>query len=197
MELKKFEHKFNICIVGNEHIGKTSYIKRLIDDTFVCAYKKTSGIETFNITREIQEKNFLFKIWDISGNTKPFNISNDLYRTVDAFIFSFALNDSSSFESVREWIDSCISKKISLENCILLCFKSDLENENKVNLDNVRKVCEDYEIEFFEVSSKNNIKVKESFNLLINRILCRSSVSNISTNRSSTEVNSASGCRIF
>jgi len=198
MENKKFEHKFNICIVGNSNIGKTSYVKRLMDDKFVCTYKKTSGIETYNITREIEGKKFLFKIWDISGDTKPFNISNDLYRTIDAFIFSYDINDYSSFENVQDWIDSSISKKISLENCIMIGLKSDLEKEEKVSLDNVRKICEDYEIEFFEVSSKIDKNVKESFNQMINRILCRSSISNLrSTNTSSTAENSVSGCIIF
>jgi small GTP-binding protein len=197
MENKKYDNKFNVCIVGKNNVGKSSYIKRLIDNTFINSYKKTSGIETHQIHKAIKNKNFLFKIWDISGGTKPQNISNDLYRTVDGLIFAFALNDEQSYEDIKEWIDAIIARKISLETCIVLCLKSDLESDSKFDLNIIKKTCEDYEIEFTQVSSKNNEIVGDSFESLIKKILCRNSNSIGSYSTSTQNSDSHSGCFIF
>lgn len=198
MENKKYDNKFNICIVGNSNIGKSSYIKRITDNNFHTSYKKTSGIETHQIHKLIKGKNYLFKIWDISGGTKPQNISNDLYRTVEGFIFAFAINDEQSYEEIKEWIDAVIARKIPLDACIVLCLKNDLENESKVDLNIVKKTCEDYEIEMFEVSSKACKNVSESFENLVKRILWRNSNSgNFNSSITSQENDSHSGCAIF
>lgn len=195
---KKYDKKFNICIVGNSNVGKSSYIKRLTENTFHTSYKKTSGIETHQIPKAKNGKNYLFKVWDISGGTKPENISNDLYRTIEGFIFTFALNDEQSYEDIKEWIDAIIVKKISLDTCIVLCLKSDLESERKVDLNSVKKTCEDYEIELFEVSSKILIKVCDSFDNLIKRILCRNSnMGSFNPSISSQNNDSHSGCAIY
>lgn len=195
-----FEHKYNICLVGNTYIGKTSFIKRLIEDRFVNTYKKTTGIETYNINKKIKNKNFLFKIWDLSGNTKPDHISNDLFRTVDGFIYAFAVNDQESFDDVKEWIDSTVAKKIPLENCLMISLKSELpEDEFKVNLEEVMRMCTDYELEFFDTSSKTNKNIKESFDRIIDKIFMKNSSSSdfsmLSNNKNNTE--SALSCQIF
>lgn len=199
MEKKKYDNKINICIVGNSNIGKSSYIKRITDNTFHTTYKKTSGIDTHQIHKAINGKNYLFKIWDISGGTKPSNLSNDLYRTLEGVIFAFAINDEQSYEDVKEWIDGVIAKKLQLDTCILLCLKSDLESESRIDLNVVKKTCEDYEIEFFEVSAKDSKNVNESFEALIKRILNRSSLSgSFSTSVSSmNDTDSHSFCAVY
>ncbi len=195
----KFDNKFNICLSGNSNVGKSCYIKRITDNTFHTSYKKTLGIDTHQIHKAQNGKNYLFKVWDISGGTEPQHISNDLYRTIEGFIFTFALNDEQSYEDLKEWIDAIIVKKIQLDTCIVLCLKSDLENEIKVDLNLVRKTCEDYEIELFEVSSKTCKNVFESFESLTKRILRRNSSMSSSDPSSicSEESRSHSGCAIF
>ena len=56
MENKKYDNKFNICIVGNSNVGKSSYIKRITENNFHQSYKKTSRIETHKIHKLIKEK---------------------------------------------------------------------------------------------------------------------------------------------
>lgn len=198
MENKKYDNKFNICIVGKNNIGKSCYIKRIIDNSFINSYKKTSGIETYQSYKLVKGKNYLFKIWDISGGTKPQDISNDLYRTVEGFIFAFSINDEESYEEMKEWIDAIIAKKIPLEICIVVCLKCDLEKDKKVDLNTIKKTCHDYDIEIFEVSSKDNKNIAESYENLINKILWRSLNSSVLYSSISNEdSNSNSGCFII
>ncbi len=196
MDIKKYDNKFNIAIVGNSNVGKSTYIKRLIDDTFMCLYKKTSGIETHHIPKSIKGKSYLFKIWDINGDTKPYNISNDLYRTVDSFIFTIAINDPESFEDIKEWIDAIIAKKAPIDNSIMLCLKSDLESD-KLNINNIKKTCEDYEIELYEVSSKTNSNVNNSFEKIIEKVLLKNFNLTNFNSFNTNDTNSGSNCSIF
>ena len=170
MENTKYENKFNICVVGNSNVGKTCYIKRLLEESFVRSYKKTTGIETHQKSKKLNNKNYQFKIWDLCGSTRPYNISNDLFRTVDGFIYTFSINDLESFNDIKEWIDSTIAKKISLDNCILISMKSGLKEDTQINSDDIDRICKDYEIDYFDTSSKSNKNINESFEKITMKI---------------------------
>lgn len=193
-----FDSRFNICIIGSSKIGKTSYIKRIIDDHFNTTYHKTIGINTHLVNKEINKGNYLFKFWDFSGDMKCHDLSSELYRTVDCFIFAFSIDDLNSFKEIKQWLDYVISKRVSLDHSLFLCLKSDLEEEdNVIDFSQVDKISNDYEIEFVKVSSKENINIKESFKNITNKMLTRLGGSLTNSLISNEESNSNSGCFIF
>ena len=198
MKKEKFSYdsKFNICILGSSKIGKTSYIKRIVDDKFNNTYQKTSGILTHTVTKDINKGSYLFKFWDLSGETKSHDLSSELYRTIDCFVFAFAIDDENSFEFIKEWLDYTISKRVSLDHSLFICFKSDLEENNKIDFSQVEKISLDYEIEFVKVSSKDNLNIKESFNNIVNKMLIRLGNS-FGSLTSGEDGISKSACRIF
>ena len=197
IESFSYESKFNICIVGSSKIGKTSYIKRIIEDQFDIAYNKTYGINTLKFTKEINKGSYLFKFWDLSGETKSHDLSSELYRTIDCFIFAFALDDEYSFTIIKQWLDYSISKRVSLDHSLFLCLKSDLEEEVAVDMGQVDKISQDYEIDFIKVSSKENTSIKESFNNIANKMLLRLGNSLNNSLISAEEGTSNSACLIF
>lgn len=193
-----YDSKFNICIVGSSKIGKTSYIKRILDDQFNISYNKTCGINTHLVTKEMNKASYLFKFWDLSGETKSHDLSSELYRTIDCFVFAFAIDDENSFKVVKQWLDYTISKRVSLDHSLFVCFKSDLEETNSaVDLSQVNKISQDYEIEFMKVSSKDNVNVKESFNNIANKMVIRLGNSLNTSLTSGEDGMSKSGCLIF
>jgi GTPase SAR1 family protein len=199
-----YDSKFNICIVGSPKIGKTSYIMRIIDDKFLATYNKTCGINTHTYKKELNKACYLFKFWDLSGETKPI-LSNEFYRSIDCFIFAFAQNDKNSFNNVKEWMDYVMSKKISLYHSLLLCLKSDTHLENNseetninstVEESEVKRISLDYEIDYINVSSKDNYNIKESLEILLNKMLMK--LGNDGANLLNAEEHmSNSGCLIF
>lgn len=181
-----YDSKFNICIVGSPKIGKTSYIMRIIDDKFLTNYNKTCGINTHSYKKEVNRARYLFKFWDLSGETKPI-LSNEFYRSIDCFIFAFANNDKNSFDNVKEWMDFVMSKKVSLDHSLLLCLKSDKQTEKyennleEIDTNNVtgihesevKRISLDYDIDLINTSAKDNINIKESFEIIFSKMLLK------------------------
>lgn len=191
-----YDRKFNICVLGSSKIGKTSYIKRIVDNQFHKSYNKTCGINTHTVTEELNKNTYLFKFWDFSGETKCHDLSNELYRTIDCFIFAFAIDDENSFNIVKEWLDYSIAKRVCLDYSLLVCLKSDLMDNNVIDFSEVDIISQDYDIELMKVSSKENVNIKESFKNITNKMLMRLGNS-ISTLSNSEDGMSESNCQIF
>jgi hypothetical protein len=109
-------------------------------------------------------------------------------------------------------MDFIISKKICLYQSLLLCLKSDiglddesllsLENENDINtiidFSEVKKISLDYEIDYIDVSSKDNYNIKESFNIILNKMLIKVGFDlSKNINNSEDSMSTSGGCLIF
>jgi small GTP-binding protein len=56
-----------IVIVGSFGVGKTSLIRRFVDDTFADDYKVTIGVHILKKTVEVQDQQVNLIIWDTEG----------------------------------------------------------------------------------------------------------------------------------
>ncbi|MEN8897856.1 MAG: Rab family GTPase [Nonlabens sp.] len=56
-----------IVIVGSFGVGKTSLIRRFVDDTFADDYKVTIGVHILKKTVEVQDHEVNLIIWDTEG----------------------------------------------------------------------------------------------------------------------------------
>jgi GTPase SAR1 family protein len=94
-------------------------------------------------------------------------------RAGEGFIICFSLIDRTSFDCVPGIIQEI--QKIQQENkvpIVLVGTKCDLEDERKVSNQEIIKLCNDYfSINYFETSSKNSIKVNDTFLQICREIL--------------------------
>ena len=165
MEKLRYEDKFNIMIIGDEKIGKTSILERYFDKTFLNERKRTIGIEHYDKIIKIGDKNYLFKIWDTAGQEQFRTIGRTYYQKAHGMILTCAINNRKSFESLRVWLkaleDSTHIEKIQL---IIIANKCDLETERKVTIDEIKQKASDLGIEYFQTSAKLGIGVEEAIN---------------------------------
>ena len=66
-----------ILLVGDLGVGKTSLIKRFIEDNFSIQYIPTKGVEFYVKKTEIEKKKIVMKFWDISGDS----LTNNMIET--------------------------------------------------------------------------------------------------------------------
>ncbi|MEO0836337.1 MAG: ADP-ribosylation factor-like protein, partial [Cyanobacteria bacterium J06642_3] len=63
-----------ICLLGDFNVGKTSLVRRFVEDTFSDRYLTTVGVKisrksmTVSTEQDIHQVNLL--VWDLEGNTK-------------------------------------------------------------------------------------------------------------------------------
>ena len=163
---------FKILILGNQNVGKTSFIQRYCEDKFDENQLASIGVDLKTKSINRHKRNILLKIFDTAGQEKFHSISKNYFKSSDGIILLYDISCLKSFQAIKSWIDS-IKEVVDLDEIgfILLGNKSDLPEENK-EVSNLMK--EDLEkelrIKIMETSVKDNINIEESFNKLIDKI---------------------------
>lgn len=158
-----------IIVSGDGGVGKTSFLNRLIHDTFDANSELTKGVDFFSKDIQINGHEINFVMWDFAGQNQ---FKRLLTNFVDGSLAAFVLFDLSRFktlENVEEWI-----KKLNDYGKIpafILGNKSD-----QINHDN-HKYFDDYVLEltkkynniigYLRISSKTGYNVKKAFDEFI------------------------------
>ena len=163
--------KFNIYIVGDKFVGKSSFARRYSENTFEESYFPSIRLECFKKDITVLNQNCSVSLFALSGNERSGNIRFDRKRKIDAIIFMYDVTSEYSLKSIEYWFN-VISKKIQ-DDCpkFLIGTKFDLENERKVKEEEGKKIAEIYKMGYFEVSSKSGKKVNETMESIIKRLL--------------------------
>ena len=98
--------KFKVVILGDESSGKTSVIRRAVEDKFTKDYEATLGVDLFTKTISIPgKKDIRLQVWDTSGQ-KRFKASIPSYiRDCHVAIIAFQVTSREQFESIEKWVN--------------------------------------------------------------------------------------------
>ena len=146
-------------VVGDLKVGKTSIIKRLIQNEFIENYTETVGYEFNPYLIKVNNKIIKFQIWDMCGNENYRSVLLNLYRNATLGILVYSVCSRESFNNLNIWIEQL--KKFALPNSkiILIGNKCDDEQNRQVSYEEGKQICEKNNLEFFlEVSAKNGFK---------------------------------------
>ncbi|HEC38536.1 MAG TPA: hypothetical protein ENI29_09890 [bacterium] len=88
-------------LTGDYQVGKTSLIKRFVENSFGKDYISTMGVQISKKTVNLTDKNIMnFIIWDIGGQSfqmAPYR--SKFYSGANALMISGILGETSSFPS--------------------------------------------------------------------------------------------------
>ena len=160
--IKNMSSKFDIFIkvevVGDSQVGKTSILKKLINEQFNEEYKPTKGYEFNTYLIKVNDIIIKFQIWDMSGE-ENYRISLlHLYRNASFGILVYSVCSRESFNNLEKWIKQ-LRNKAPLAKIILLGNKIDLKDKREVSYKEGKDICDKYNLEYFmEVSAKNDLK---------------------------------------
>ena len=163
--------KFNIYIVGDKYVGKSSFAIRYSENTFEKSYFPSIRLECFKKDITVLNQNCSVSLFALSGNERSGNIKFDRKRKIDAIIFMYDVTSEYSLKSIEYWFN-VVSKKIQ-DDCpkFLIGTKFDLENERKVKEEEGKKLAVIYKMGYFEVSSKSGKNVNETMESIIKKLL--------------------------
>ena len=71
--------KIKVCLVGDLEVGKTQFC-RGFKDNFSLIYEPTVGSDYFMKPVKLGKNNYMFNVWDLSGDQGYVEVRNEFYK---------------------------------------------------------------------------------------------------------------------
>jgi small GTP-binding protein len=162
---------YQYIVVGHEMIGKTSIINKYFDGVFLQDLSRTFAVDFrskhINVDNNTE---VIIRIWDTAGQERFDAISHSYYNKGDCVFLCFSIFDRFSFERLEYYLDK-VNLKCSDDSIVVLVGTfGDKDAERVITLEEIKEFAFDMNLEYFEISSKTGIGIKELFNRTINLI---------------------------
>lgn len=146
---------YKIALVGDNYVGKTSYLKKFLGEKFSTSYIPAVDVEVFTFEVKTIKEIVIFCFWVFNNKFEL-----DLLNYFDAAIIMASYNDQSSIEHIPNWIHEIKIRNGNIP--MILCLnKSDLKIRIKVEITG---------IPIIYTSCKNDIYVDISMNYIYNSL---------------------------
>ncbi len=166
------EHSIKIIVVGDFKAGKSSVIKRIIEDKYIEAHNPTVGFHISKKILTIEDTNIRFSIWDTGGLVSQISPTKDkIYNHADAALIIVDRTRPTNIKSIKKWyndINNSVSKKIPI---IIIGTKIDKTSDIKLREEDIKTLAKEYEIPFIPTSAKTGKNINRAFINLTYRII--------------------------
>ena len=169
-EKEKKERSFKIVLLGDNSVGKTCFIKRYIDNTFLDVHLSTIGLDYKHHYVTLKNgKKVKTQIWDTAGQERFRTVSTSYFKGAHGIMLIYDVTDKNTFANITKWI-SQIREEVSNKVCIILVAnKIDIE-EREVSEEDGINLAKEFNLKLFEASAKDNINVAEAYQELMEDI---------------------------
>ncbi len=162
---------YKIILVGDTNVGKTTFFKHI-----QCKYndnnnfQSTVGID-FSVFHKINNDTHIkINLWDTAGQEKYKSLIKTYFRDACGYILMFDLNNMSSFESVKGWLNDIEHTNTCNHSHPILLIGNKKDLEIKVDATYIEHLVEYKNIIYTEVSLKEQENVDVIFKLLLDEI---------------------------
>lgn len=162
--------KYNITILGYSNVGKTSMISILNDENF-----DDSGLITVALDYSLKEikignNKCIFKIYDTPGVESQKYVSASTINNAHGIILLYSVDDRTSFSEIDYWL-KIIEERINKKKIAIIIVANKVDLDYRIiSKEEGQKYAEDKGLKYFEISSKNEFNIKETFKVLFEDI---------------------------
>ncbi|KAL4623932.1 ras-related protein Rab-39A-like [Arapaima gigas] len=168
--------RFGIVIIGDSAVGKSSLLHRYTEGTFNESRQSPLGID-FKVQHLEFDPGILIKLllWDTAGQERFKSISKSYMRNSVGCILVFDISQRQTFEHVRSWHEE-VQEYVQPASMVFLLVghKSDLVDQRQVRKAEAEALAKELDMAaYVEVSTKDNVNVSQSFEILTREIYQR------------------------
>ena len=97
------DFRFKFIIIGDHEVGKTSIVRRFVDNKFSVDYRATIGLNIIPHDFEAFNNKISLSLWDIGAQQYFKRYRKTYYDGAQAAFIVFDLTNPTSFENVKKW----------------------------------------------------------------------------------------------
>lgn len=154
---------YKFIIIGHSGSGKTSILKRLIDNSFVSNGQSTIGVEFEPKNMTVDGKKVKLQIWDTAGQERFKSVSKAYYRGAVGVLLVFDLTEMKTFEDLDTWLVDVHNLCDSNVVIQLIGNKSDLVSKREVSAEKAEAYAEKNKLLYIETSALNGNNIEDAF----------------------------------
>jgi Ras-related protein Rab-11A len=166
-------YRFKFVIIGDHEVGKTSLVRRFVENKFSHDYRATIGLNILSHSIEFYGNSVAYSLWDIGAQSFFARFRQTYYLGAQAAFIVFDLTKKESFDNIMKWygeLEKFIDqRKIPL---IIIGNKLDLRYQRTVFYqEGVDLVCElsknvNIKASYIETSALTGENVEDAFTLI-------------------------------
>ncbi|KAH0794898.1 small GTP-binding protein [Histomonas meleagridis] len=160
----EYKHSFKFIVIGSSGVGKTSILKRLIDDQFSAENVSTIGVEYMSTVLEIDGQPIKLQIWDTAGQEKFRSIAKSYFRHAVGVILVYDITDRKSFDNLSLWLNDVHALCDPNAAITMIGNKLDLSSQRVVSLSEAQTFAASHQLTYIETSARGGDNVTEAFN---------------------------------
>ncbi|NVM43449.1 MAG: GTP-binding protein [Candidatus Lokiarchaeota archaeon] len=162
-----------VIVSGDGGVGKTSFLNRLVNDSFDDYSALTKGVDFYSKSIFVNGTEFNFIMWDFAGQDRFKTLLNDFVEGSLAAFILFDLSRINTIENVHDWIITL--KTFGHIPIILIGTKNDLISPPESQLiDNyISEIKQEYDnvMSYIKISSKTGENIRNAFKFLIGNLI--------------------------
>ncbi len=163
---------YKILLLGDSTVGKTCFLLRYMDETFIDSHMATIGLDYRLKTMILGEQKIVkVQLWDTAGQDKFRAITRNYYKGANGIILIYDVTNINTYENIKKWLNEIkeeISDKVSI---ILIGNKIDNENQRKITKEQGEKLANEVNIPFFETSAKTGEGIDAAIKDLVKKVM--------------------------
>lgn len=156
---------YKIVMVGDFGVGKTSLVRRFVDNSFSEDYLSSIGV---SISKKIIN-NSTMMLWDIEGKTDLKPIFAQYLNGAKGYMIVADLTRADTIDSISGHIQLC-EKASPLAPIVIALNKKDMATKNSYSIDELKKLSSNITL-IIETSAKSGDDVDIIFNTLDTKIV--------------------------
>ena len=155
---------FKIITLGESQVGKTSLLRRYLENKFDSDILTTIGLTfTFKEIFLNNGKKVKLKLLDTAGQEKYRALAKSYFKNADGVFFVYSIDNEESFEKIKEWIS--LFKEINQQNEAIPQYLVETKNDldRIVDEEKSKEFAKNNNLNWYSTSSKNNNSIDELF----------------------------------
>ncbi len=161
-------YRFKVVLIGAGAVGKTSLVKRFVDDTFSSSYNVTIGVDFLSKDVNIEGKEVILTIWDIGGQDRFKFMRTRFFDGASGALLIFDLTRAETYKEIQKWLSEFRTYAGENVPFILIGNKVDLIEDigEVVERSEARSFAENEGSIYIDTSAKTGENVNDAFNRL-------------------------------